>query len=469
MTKFLNISTDNTLGGSSASDETVSSQKAIKGYVDGYALHNTATGTYSLTIDGVASTKNYCVNIGHSSSANANSYCVAVGNNSNAAAEKSVAIGNSSIATEANGVAIGYNSEADGKNGIAIGYEAHSRRAGAIQIGEGTNLTPCSLAVGLYNGTSTTNYFLLNSNGKVPVARYISMTGADGTNAGTTGSVPAPAATDNTKFLRGDGTWAAVSVGGVSWGGITGTLSDQTDLKNALDAKQDASTAVTHTASTAVGSSTQPVYIASDGSATATTYSLSKSVPSDAVFTDTTYTGSDGITLTGTNFTNSGVRSVSSGSTNGTISVNTNGTSAEVAVAGLGSAAYTASTAYATSAQGGLADTAIQPNDNVSELVNDAGYITGITSSDVTTALGYTPYDSSNPSGYTSNVGTVTSVNNVSPVNGNVSISVGDTLPSQTGQSGKFLTTNGTSTSWATVSGGATMTYNSTTETLTIT
>ena len=35
MTKFLNISTDNTLGGASPSDETVSSQKAIKEYVDG--------------------------------------------------------------------------------------------------------------------------------------------------------------------------------------------------------------------------------------------------------------------------------------------------------------------------------------------------------------------------------------------------------------------------------------------------
>ena len=34
MTKFLNISTDNTLGGASSSDEIVSSQKAIKSYVD---------------------------------------------------------------------------------------------------------------------------------------------------------------------------------------------------------------------------------------------------------------------------------------------------------------------------------------------------------------------------------------------------------------------------------------------------
>lgn len=44
--------------------------------------------------------------------------------------------------------------------------------------------------------------------------------------------------------------------------------------------------------------------------------------------------------------TNSGVRSIATGSSNGTISVNTNGTSANVAVKGLGSAAYTASTAY---------------------------------------------------------------------------------------------------------------------------
>lgn len=61
---------------------------------------------------------------------------------------------------------------------------------------------------------------------------------------------------------------------------------------------------------------------------------------------------------------------------------------------------------------------------DTSDLTNGAGFITGITSGDVTTALGYTPYDASNPNGYTSNTGTVTSVNNVSPVNGNVSLSI---------------------------------------------
>lgn len=65
--------------------------------------------------------------------------------------------------------------------------------------------------------------------------------------------------------------------------------------------------------------------------------------------TNTTYSAGTGISLSGTTFSNSGVRSIASGSTNGTISVNTNGTSTDVAVKGLGSAAYTASTAYATS------------------------------------------------------------------------------------------------------------------------
>ena len=63
---------------------------------------------------------------------------------------------------------------------------------------------------------------------------------------------------------------------------------------------------------------------------------------------DTKYTEGTGISISGTTISNSGVRAVSQGSTNGTISVNTGGTSAEVAVHGLGSAAYTASTDYAT-------------------------------------------------------------------------------------------------------------------------
>ena len=44
----------------------------------------------------------------------------------------------------------------------------------------------------------------------------------------------------------------------------------------------------------------------------------------------------------------------------------------------------------------------------VSDLTNDSGFITGITSTDVTTALGFTPYNATNPNGYVTN-----SVNNL--------------------------------------------------------
>lgn len=46
---------------------------------------------------------------------------------------------------------------------------------------------------------------------------------------------------------------------------------------------------------------------------------------------------------------------------------------------GLGTAATTASTDYATAAQGSLADSATQPGDNVSTLTNDSGYLTSTT------------------------------------------------------------------------------------------
>ena len=38
------------------------------------------------------------------------------------------------------------------------------------------------------------------------------MTGADSNTAGTAGFVPAPAAGDNGKFLRGDGTWVSLTI-----------------------------------------------------------------------------------------------------------------------------------------------------------------------------------------------------------------------------------------------------------------
>lgn len=48
---------------------------------------------------------------------------------------------------------------------------------------------------------------------------------------------------------------------------------------------------------------------------------------------------------------------------------------------------------------------------NTNQLTNGAGYITGINSSMVTTALGFTPYNSTNPNGYVANLSSFTTAN----------------------------------------------------------
>lgn len=67
------------------------------------------------------------------------------------------------------------------------------------------------------------------------------MVGATATAAGTKGLVPIPTVADRLKVLSGAGTWVPLPAS--SWGTITGSLSDQIDLKAALDAKQSISTA----------------------------------------------------------------------------------------------------------------------------------------------------------------------------------------------------------------------------------
>lgn len=62
---------------------------------------------------------------------------------------------------------------------------------------------------------------------------------SDKPTLGTVAALSYPGGTST--FLRADGTWAAPpGGGGASWGSITGTLSDQTDLQAALDLKADA-------------------------------------------------------------------------------------------------------------------------------------------------------------------------------------------------------------------------------------
>ena len=137
-------------------------------------------------------------------------------------------------------------------------------------------------------------------------------------------------------------------------------------------------TKVTHTANTAVGDANTPVYINASGVATALSFTIAKSVPSNAEFTDTTYT-------------------FATGSTNGTISVTEEGgTAQDIAVKGLGSAAYTSSSDYATPSD----ITNMVTTDTAQDITGTKTYIgqkkIEFKQSAAADKLGFTCFDSSN-------------------------------------------------------------------------
>jgi hypothetical protein len=162
---------------------------------------------------------------------------------------------------------------------------------------------------------------------------------------------------------------------------------------------------------------------------------------------------------------------------------------------GLGTAATTASTAYATAAQGALADTAVQPADIGTAAAQDVGYFataaqgaladTAVQPADITgwasetyvntavanlvdsapaaldtlnelaAALGD---DANFSTTVTTSIGTKWTQDNTKISNWDTAYGWGDhaaegyaTYPTQTGNGGKYLTTDGSATSWATV------------------
>lgn len=116
-----------------------------------------------------------------------------------------------------------------------------------------------------------------------------------------------------------------------------------------------------------------------------------------------TVTKTDGTTST-FSVKNGSAGSSGSGGTVVATDVRVNGTS----ITSNGVANLVTQSAYNSSTNKIATKNDIPTNNN--QLTNGAGYITGISKSDVTTALGYTPYNSTNPNGYTSNTGTITGV-----------------------------------------------------------
>lgn len=130
----------------------------------------------------------------------------------NSSATEAIAIG-TDAAAGSYGVAIGAHAKTLG-NGVntAIGYGAQigSNAIEAIQLGRGINSETKTLKVGFLEN----NYTLIDSTGKIPSSMNYVLAGSDGTNDGSAGIVPAPSASDNEKFLKGDGTWGT-AIGGV--------------------------------------------------------------------------------------------------------------------------------------------------------------------------------------------------------------------------------------------------------------
>lgn len=332
------------------------------------------------------------------------SHSIALGSSSQSTAEGSVAIGDTAKANSTYSTAIGYNAQATNTNSVVIGKQAKATAARTIAIGSGAeaNANDALVIKGINNTANSFqvgSYTLLDtSTGLIPDARINSSTYA-------TQSYVNNAVQTNSAHFRGNWTdWATVPTDPNDYpadddGNKTPTVNDYMVVQDASD----------YTLDTLEGT-WQFTYTgtwADNGKAGWLPRFQVNETPLTQIQLDALNSGANTTNI-------------------GQIATNTNDISnINTTIGGYGDiVAYNASS-FATAAQGTKADSALQSGDNVSELVNNAGYITGINSSDVTTALGYTPYDSSNPSGYTSNIGTVTSVNSTLPDgSGNVTISI---------------------------------------------
>lgn len=127
-----------------------------------------------------------------------------------------------------------------------------------------------------------------------------------------------------------------------------------------------------------------------------------------------------------------------------------------------GTAAFANTTDFATSAQGNLATTAVQPGDLAN--VATTGSYDDLTNkpyipAGVVVDLTYDPLSVNAQAGtavaeaIANKQDTLINGTNIKSINGNTLLGSGDLeldgLPSQSGQSGKFLTTNGTDASWS--------------------
>lgn len=148
-------------------------------------------------------------------------------------------------------------------------------------------------------------------------------------------SVPANADFGNDNTTYGQGTGITIDyqnnihnagVRSISAGSSAGTLTVDTNGRSETVTVPHCSSVVNNvTAGTNVGS----INVTKNGNTTAIAV-----IPSDAKLTDTTYSAGSGISINGTTINNTGVRSISAGSSVGQLSINTGGNTSTITVPG---------------------------------------------------------------------------------------------------------------------------------------
>ena len=206
-----------------------------------------------------------------------------------------------------NSTSYGYIKQADTTSAVAHTLPATS----GTLLNTGTTSFTRSLTSGTkigtikINGTSTDIYCQTNTDTKV-TASTVNTTAVTNyyptwvSDAGTSGV----SINNGLRYSSLEGSADAIGYGrlilgnnvasgtdGNKYGGLVmyGTGAYYTVFRSYEQTDQVAKYLVGASSAEAVGSSTKPVYISSTGTVTACTYTLGKSVPSDAVFTDTTY------------------------------------------------------------------------------------------------------------------------------------------------------------------------------------
>lgn len=353
---------------------------------------------------------------------------LAVGNTSQSTAEGGVAIGYGAQANSTYSTAIGQNTRATNTNTTVIGRSAKATQARAIAIGSGAeaNAQDAIAIKGINNTANTFQVYTYNmldmATGLIPDARI-------STNIARTSAIPT--VNDATLTIQKNGTdietFTANASSNVTCNITVPTaVTDLSDASNYVLSSSLATVATSGDYDDLINKPTIPAaQVQADwdeANPSSMAYIQNKPTIPSGVIVDQVYDA------TSTN-AQSGVAIAGAGFLTGISSTDVTNALGYTPYSSANPSNYQENVIESIEVNG-TAQTISSKTVNITvptdtlDLTNGAGYITGITSTDVTNALGYTPYSDANPNGYTSNIGTVTSVNNVSPVSGNVTISI---------------------------------------------